>query len=133
MPPTLYYLSTRVILSNNIPFDILPAQLQLQLQFRDVDTCCTALDCLAASTVGHLECFKYAYERGSDFDEGVYSEAACGGHLDILKYACSTRKHNLISSWAMAEAEEGDHSGCSDFLKKEVASGRLRVIEPADG
>ena len=43
--------------------------------------------CSYAAEGGHLECLKYAHEKGCPWDAKTCSEAAQRGHLECLKYA----------------------------------------------
>jgi len=49
--------------------------------------------CVDAANGGHLDCLKYAYENGGNYEYtfhgDVCDEAARNGHLDCLKYAVS--------------------------------------------
>ena len=43
--------------------------------------------CFYAASNGHLECLKYAHERGCDWSDLTCESAASNGHLECLKYA----------------------------------------------
>ena len=44
--------------------------------------------CEFAAEKGHLECLKYAHENGCPWNADTCEYAARNGHLEILKYAC---------------------------------------------
>ena len=43
--------------------------------------------CLMAALNGHLDCLKYAHEKGCRWDEKTCENAALNGHLECLQYA----------------------------------------------
>ena len=43
--------------------------------------------CSNAAEGGHLDVLKYAHENGCPWGQGTCTSAASAGHLDVLKYA----------------------------------------------
>ena len=62
---------------------------------------------------GHLECLKYARERGCDWSEHTCANAALNGHLECLKYA---HEHGCPwDYWTCDKAAEKGHLECLKY------------------
>ena len=72
----------------------------------------TQSTCSEAARGGHLDVLKWARQAGCEWDADTCSEAARGGHLDVLK-------------WARQAGCEWDADTCSDAAR----GGHLDVLK----
>ena len=88
--------------------------------------------CLIASRHGHLDCLKYAHQRGCPIDDffemeiegyiiekNVVNTAIIGGHLDCLKYAHKEAGIELIDDDAYIAASARGRLNCLEYLRNE--------------
>ena len=65
--------------------------------------------CLRSAQRGHLECLRYAHEKGCPWDKDICTEASSNGHLECLRYA---HEHGCSwDEWTCYYASEG-HVEC---------------------
>ena len=74
--------------------------------------------CWSAAKNGHLECLKYAHERGCDWDRWTCFYAAKNGHLECLKYA-----HEHGCPWDELTCRGAAEKGHLECLKYACAHG----------
>jgi hypothetical protein len=75
---------------------------------------------IAAAECGHLSCMKYAHGVGCTWTPDVASTCARHGHLDCLEY-CVENGCPLNATWALHRAAEGGHVHCVSILLKHGA------------
>jgi hypothetical protein len=106
----LYSLALVATQEYNLKLDELPNSIKLDV----LKSCCLSID--MAAEKGHLDCVKFAFEKGGVPTSKTCSVAAGRGHLEILKYL---RKQNCPWDKSTTKMAAGQgHLECLKYLHK---------------
>ena len=70
-----------------------------------------------AADGGHLDVLKYAHEKGCPFTKYTCHAAAKKGHLKVLKYACE-KCHDLDFEDLCGKAVDAGHKVIIEYLRE---------------
>jgi hypothetical protein len=87
------------------------------------------MSCKIAAKGGHLDCLRFLFDKvkpSRETEKEAAMQAACSGHVDILKYLVEERKilNDLYLNYCVATAARNGRLDCLKYLVEEAKAPR---------
>jgi hypothetical protein len=107
----------------------------LKYCFSNECPCDEEMSCKIAAKGGHLDCLRFLFDKvkpSRETEKEAAMQAACSGHVDILKYLVEEREilndlalsHNLNLNYCVATAARNGRLDCLKYLVEEAKAPR---------